>query len=134
MNSLKRAVFEAALATGELVQVTLLRDYPGLALPEEVLDPPGKEGSEPETDGPPVVRLDYGLSLPKPVTDMEIDEGGVGATLSFDLAPHPTFVPWGAMFRVVASGLMVAQWSIPEIPPARGSKWRSLGVLRGGKG
>jgi hypothetical protein len=128
MNSLKRAVFEAALATGKLVQVTLLRDYPGLALPEKVLDPSGKEGSEPET----VVCLDYGLSLPKSVTDMEVDEGGVRATLFFDLTPHPTFVPWEAMFRVVASGLMVVQWIIPKIPPARGSS--SLGVLRGGKG
>jgi len=134
MNSLKRAVFEAALATGELVQVTLLRDYPGLELPDEVLDPPGKEGSK--SGGPPVVRLDYGMSLPKPVADLVVDEGGVGATLSFSLVPRPTFVPWGAMFRLVASGLMVVQWSIPEIPPAResGRRGRGLGVLRGGRG
>ncbi len=44
--------------------------------------------------------LQYGHDLPIPIPDLEIDEGGVRATLSFSRAAQLTFVPWSAVYAV----------------------------------
>src|SRR6516162_4859437 len=44
--------------------------------------------------------LQYGRDLPIPIPDLEIDEHGVRATLSFSKSPQRTFVPWSAVFIV----------------------------------
>ncbi len=44
--------------------------------------------------------LQYGHDLPIPIPDLEIDEGGVRATLSFSRTAHVTFVPWSAVYAV----------------------------------
>ncbi len=44
--------------------------------------------------------LQYGHDLPIPIPDLEIDEGGVRATLSFSRTAHLTFVPWSAVYAV----------------------------------
>jgi len=46
--------------------------------------------------------LQYGMDLPIPIPDLQVDEQGVSATLSFARSPHRTMVPWSAVY-VVAS-------------------------------
>jgi hypothetical protein len=46
--------------------------------------------------------LQYGYDLPIPIADLQVDELGVIATLSFARAPQRTVVPWSAVY-VVAS-------------------------------
>lgn len=46
--------------------------------------------------------LQYGSNLPIPIPDLQIDESGVSATLSFARSPHQTVVPWSAVY-VIAS-------------------------------
>jgi stringent starvation protein B len=44
--------------------------------------------------------LQYGHDLPIPIPDLEVDEDGVRATLSFSRTAHVTFVPWAAVYAV----------------------------------
>src|SRR5581483_11721316 len=44
--------------------------------------------------------LQYGHDLPIPIPDLEVDEDGVRATLSFSKTPQRTFVPWEAVYVV----------------------------------
>jgi stringent starvation protein B len=44
--------------------------------------------------------LQYGHDLPIPIPDLEVDEYGVRATLSFAKTPHLTVVPWSAVYVV----------------------------------
>jgi stringent starvation protein B len=46
--------------------------------------------------------LQYGSNLPIPIPDLQVDESGVSATLSFARTPHQTVVPWSAVY-VIAS-------------------------------
>lgn len=40
------------------------------------------------------VILDYDLNFEIPIPDLEVDDRGISATLSFDRSPFKTFVPW----------------------------------------
>ncbi|MBN2577009.1 MAG: hypothetical protein JXP73_20775 [Deltaproteobacteria bacterium] len=44
--------------------------------------------------------LQYGRNMPIPITDLEVTEAGVSATLSFARVPHRTYVPWSAVYAV----------------------------------
>jgi stringent starvation protein B len=44
--------------------------------------------------------LQYGIDLPIPITDLEVDDSGVRATLSFSRTPHQTYVPWPAVYVI----------------------------------
>ena len=44
--------------------------------------------------------LQYGHDLPIPIPDLEVDEYGVRATLSFSRAAHRTVIPWTAVYVV----------------------------------
>ena len=44
--------------------------------------------------------LQYGHDLPIPIPDLEIDDYGVRATLSFSRAAQRTLVPWTAVYAV----------------------------------
>jgi stringent starvation protein B len=44
--------------------------------------------------------LQYGHDLPISIPDLEIDDYGVRATLSFQRTPHLTVVPWSAIYVV----------------------------------
>jgi len=46
--------------------------------------------------------LQYGHDLPIAIPDLQIDEHGVNATLSFARTPWPTFVPWSAVYVVTS--------------------------------
>jgi len=49
--------------------------------------------------------LEYGLDMPKPIDDLEIDDTGIHATLSFGgLGWHKTFVPWDAVLGLRCKG------------------------------
>ena len=48
----------------------------------------------------PHLVLQYGHDLPIPIPDLEIDEHGVHATLSFAKHPQRTMVPWSAVYVV----------------------------------
>jgi len=44
--------------------------------------------------------LQYGRSMPVPITDLEVTAAGVSATLSFSRVSHRTYVPWSAVYLV----------------------------------
>jgi hypothetical protein len=44
--------------------------------------------------------LQYGHDLPIPIPDLEVDDFGVRATLSFSRMAHLTMVPWSAVYAV----------------------------------
>jgi hypothetical protein len=48
--------------------------------------------------------LDYGLDMPRPIPDLETDERGIKATLSFGGEPVGTFVPWAAIIAAKGAG------------------------------
>ncbi|MES1164877.1 MAG: ClpXP protease specificity-enhancing factor SspB [Verrucomicrobiota bacterium] len=47
--------------------------------------------------------LQYGHDLPIPIPDLDIDQDGVRATLSFSRAAHGTYVPWAAVYAVTGA-------------------------------
>lgn len=44
--------------------------------------------------------LQYGRNMPIPITDLEVTEEGISATLSFSRVPHRTYVPWSAVYAI----------------------------------
>jgi stringent starvation protein B len=44
--------------------------------------------------------LQYGRNMPIPITDLEVSDAGVSATLSFSRVSHRTYVPWDAVYAV----------------------------------
>jgi stringent starvation protein B len=44
--------------------------------------------------------LQYGRSMPIPISDLEVTEEGITATLSFSRVPHRTYVPWTAVYAI----------------------------------
>ena len=60
--------------------------------------------------------LQYGHDLPIPIPDLEVDEYGVHATLSFSRAAHRTVVPWSAVYVVACDdgrGVLYSE----DVPP-----------------
>lgn len=51
----------------------------------------------------PHLVLQYGHDLPIPILDLEVDEHGVRATLSFSKNPQRTFVPWTSVYVVTCN-------------------------------
>jgi len=49
----------------------------------------------------PQVVLQVGLNMPIPIFDLNVDDDGVTATLSFNRTPHYCYVPWDAIFALV---------------------------------
>jgi stringent starvation protein B len=50
----------------------------------------------------PQLFLQIGLDLPVPIPDLRIDDDGITGTLSFQRTPFECWVPWPAVFGVVA--------------------------------
>jgi len=66
--------------------------------------------------GEPHLVLQYGHDLPIPIPDLEVDEYGVRATLSFSRAAHLTVVPWSAVYVVACDdgrGVLYSE----DVPP-----------------
>jgi stringent starvation protein B len=78
--------------------------------------------------------LQYGHDLPIPIPDLEVDEYGVRATLSFSKTPQRTVVPWSAVYVVACDdgrGVLYHE-DVPEdvsIVAARTSGGDDLGDL-----
>jgi stringent starvation protein B len=47
--------------------------------------------------------LQYGRNMPIPITDLEVTDAGVSATLSFTRIPHRTYIPWSAVYAVTCT-------------------------------
>jgi stringent starvation protein B len=47
--------------------------------------------------------LQYGRNMPIPISDLEVTEAGVTATLSFSRVSHRTYVPWHAVYAVTCT-------------------------------
>ena len=46
--------------------------------------------------------LQYGYDLAISIPDLEVDEHGVRATLSFSRTPHMTVIPWTAVYAIAS--------------------------------
>jgi hypothetical protein len=60
--------------------------------------------------------LQYGHDLPIPIPDLEVDDYGVRATLSFSRTAHLTVVPWDAVYVVTCDdgrGVLYSE----DVPP-----------------
>jgi stringent starvation protein B len=56
--------------------------------------------------------LQYGRNMPIAISDLEVTDAGVTATLSFSRIPHRTYVPWSAVYAVTCTngcGVMYAE-------------------------
>lgn len=51
----------------------------------------------------PQVKFDYGEGLPIPIPDLDMDDAGISATLSFNMSPFKTFLPWKAIYFMTTS-------------------------------
>lgn len=85
--------------------------------------------------GEPRLVLQYGLNMPVPITDLDVGEEGVRATLSFDRTPHCTFVPWSAVYIIMPTdadqpGVLYAEDIPPELQASLRFQMQSQG--RGG--
>lgn len=47
--------------------------------------------------------LQYGRDMPVAIPDLAVDDDGIRATLSFSRTPHPTFIPWSAIYIVACT-------------------------------
>src|SRR4051812_19987185 len=66
--------------------------------------------------GEPHLVLQYGHDLPIPIPDLEVDDYGVRATLSFSRAAHRTVIPWSAVYVVACDdgrGVLYSE----DVPP-----------------
>lgn len=76
--------------------------------------------------------LQYGHDLPIPIPDLEADEYGVRATLSFAKTPHQTVVPWEAVYVVACidgRGVLYHE-DVPEDVSIVASRPESAGAAR----
>jgi hypothetical protein len=82
----KHEVFQALLREG-WTSLHLDARRPGVIVP-------------PHLRAEPHLVLQYGHDLPIPIPDLEVDEHGVRATLSFSKNPQRTVIPWSAVYVV----------------------------------
>lgn len=64
----------------------------------------------------PMLVLEIGMNMRVPIPDLEIDEEGVGCTLSFGGRPYWCQMPWHAVFALVTSEQRGMVWP-PDVPP-----------------
>jgi stringent starvation protein B len=64
----------------------------------------------------PQLVLQIGLEMPIPIPDLEIDDAGIGCTLSFNRAPFHCSLPWSAIFALVGDDGRGMVWP-DDVPP-----------------
>jgi hypothetical protein len=64
----------------------------------------------------PQLVLQIGTNMPVPIPDLEIDEQGVGCTLSFNRAPFFCRLPWSAVYALVGEDGRALIWP-EDVPP-----------------
>ena len=100
----KREAFEQSLADYYEVKVVFV-DHQALVVPESARPNPGGDeilrmigGVDAEFLAGKMQSLAYGLNMAKPIEDLQVDDTGIHATLSFGgLGWHKTCVPWEAV-------------------------------------
>lgn len=97
------AAFRDLLSRG-LTEVLLASTASGVVLPEHV------------RTASPVTVLQYGYGLPVPITDLDIMDNGIGATLSFGRFPSRTWVPWSAVFLIRLADESMGYAALPVGP------------------
>ncbi len=60
--------------------------------------------------------LQIGFEMPIPIPDLEIDDAGIGCTLSFNRAPFHCSLPWGSIFALVGDDGRGMVWP-DDVPP-----------------
>src|SRR5690606_2959116 len=60
--------------------------------------------------------LQVGLDMPIPITDLTVDDRGIGATLSFQRSPHYCFAPWDSVFGLLGDQGHGMVWP-EDLPP-----------------
>lgn len=95
-TNLKRIMFECALAESRVHVAYVV--VPGLDLPKEAMIDGG--------------HLLYGEDQAMPMGDLEINDSGIAAKLSFSHESKNTFVPWEAIVRMEAPGRFISLWPI----------------------
>jgi len=83
----KREAMDSLLAQGDVL-LQLDPRLEGVSVPLKFLEQP-------------LLVLRIGLEMPIPIPDLDIDDLGITATLSFDRTPHAVVVPWDAVFGMV---------------------------------
>ena len=83
----------------------------------------------------PQLALEFGLNLPVPIRDLRIDITGLSATLSFNRRPSPVFVPWHAVYLIVADTGRGAVWpsdapAEADIPEKRATQLQEVSAER----
>lgn len=64
----------------------------------------------------PQLVLQIGLHMPIPIPDLEIDDDGIGCTLSFNRAPYHCSLPWSCVFALVGDDGRGMVWP-DDVPP-----------------
>ena len=64
----------------------------------------------------PQLVLQFGMNLPVPIADLEVDEEGVFGTLSFSRSPFYCRIPWRSVFGMVGDDGMGVVWP-DDLPP-----------------
>ena len=88
INTHKLEVFNSALRACDTI-VVFIAKQDNVILPESAYA------------GKAFVVLEYGLDMPKPISDFRTDAKGIYGDLSFNNTPVNTFVPWSAVFTIV---------------------------------
>ena len=66
------------------------------------LDPRGEDVVvPPQFHGQSQLVLQLGFNMAVKIPDLEVDEKGIGCTLSFNRMPHWCFLPWGSIYALV---------------------------------
>lgn len=107
-----KTLFERALS--DFYSICIAVAYtPEVVLPESLMTPAWKARED-------VIRLEYGLDMSVPITDLMVGDEGVSATLSFSREPHHTYIPWVAVVGFQCDGL--------KLPPPKESP--KLGLVK----
>jgi stringent starvation protein B len=84
----KREALESLLKQGDVL-LQLDPRVAGVGVPTEYVEQP-------------LLVLRIGFEMPVPIPDLEINDTGIQATLSFRQTPHAVEVPWRAIFGMVS--------------------------------
>jgi len=79
--------------------------------------------------------LQYGRNMPIPITDLEVTEAGVSATLSFSRVSRRTYVPWGAVYAVTCTngcGVLYREDMPADVALATPTEAGTMGLQLGG--
>jgi len=93
MNLTKEKVFGESLENGYKIQVHI-KECAGLKIPPHVKCPN---------------MLEYAFNMPNPIPDLQWNDKGIRATLSFGQQQFKTFVPWDSItaMRIIERGEQV---------------------------